>query len=62
MDSSLLEEEPAQHPACTQHDPVPNASTARVDINEKNTYQGELLNFIPASNNLALFLPWEKAP
>ena len=47
MDSSLLEEEPTQHPACMQQDPVPNANTARFDINEKNTYQGVLLNPIP---------------
>ena len=50
MDSSLLKEKPVQNPTCTQQDPVPNANTARVDINEKkkNTYQGVLLNSIPS--------------
>ena len=48
MDSSLLKEKPAPNPPCMQQDPVPNANTARVDINETNTYQGVLLNSIPS--------------
>ena len=66
MDSSLLKEKPVQNPTCTQQDPVPNANTARVDINEKKKkhLSGSAPEFHPKSpsNNLALFFPWEKAP
>lgn len=67
MDSSLLKEKPAQHPTCTQQDPVPNANAATVDVNEKKKKQ-HLSRSAPEfhpnspSNNLALFFLWEKAP